>query len=746
MNVFSLFLFISFLISLILVLVSTFFQVGYPFFFSFLFVILAYPTYKLFISSLNHKTIFGFLFISIFISILFFSLGEQVSYFLDFEEISVHLRYKLLKGQIGKTVISLEQTYIEKFDPPKDARKDIQIIGIKTETIEKLNGDWPIHWIEYAKLIRLFKETNNILFFDIFFLDEKEVEADILSEALKGSRNVIVDYSIESNSASKTSIENYKEKLEIINKFKLLNVTDDEKKDSIWLDFPIPPILRVSKYVSGLGFANVKKEGNLANRKMPLIAKILQNVKISYYPSVDLVIICNYFGVDVVKDTEIKMGSYVKIKNIPTIFLNDRDGTKRDILTKPDTKREITIPIDSYGQMEINFVGSLFSFKDEDLYDVANEWNINLASNYEKNIFLVGMYYASGLTTAKDTHLSPYGEMSGVEHHAHALNTILNQNFVKHIPKSLDLFIFVISGLLLTYSLYKFSTRYSVLFFLSILVVYTLIVFSFFYFNSLILPFGNILINALVIFISINAYKVLSEEENTKYIKSTFSKFVSKDVVEELLKNPAALSLGGAKKEITIFFSDIRGFTTLSEQLSPEELVTILNEYLSVMTDSLVDYKGTIDKYIGDAIMAFWGAPVQLEEHSYYACVAALVQLQKLEILQKSWSKRRLPKIDIGIGLNTGEAIVGNMGSSLRMDFTCIGDAVNLASRLENSNKNYGTKIIISEFTYEKVKDKIYARELDLVKVKGKNMPVRIYELLDLKNKSDFKTYRQVIN
>ncbi|HNI97206.1 MAG TPA: adenylate/guanylate cyclase domain-containing protein, partial [Leptospiraceae bacterium] len=204
--------------------------------------------------------------------------------------------------------------------------------------------------------------------------------------------------------------------------------------------------------------------------------------------------------------------------------------------------------------------------------------------------------------------------------------------------------------------------------------------------------------------------------------------------------------LGGSRKEITVFFSDVRGFTTLSEALSPEDLVKLLNEYLSVMTNVIIDFKGTIDKYMGDAIMAFWGAPINMEDHPYYACVSAIVQLNKLKELQADWKSRNLPSIDIGIGLNTGPAVVGNMGSSHRMDYTCMGDTVNLGSRLEGSNKMYATRIIISEYTYERVKERVYARELDLVKVKGKNQPVRIYELIGLVDDNDAeKLVRQEI-
>lgn len=213
--------------------------------------------------------------------------------------------------------------------------------------------------------------------------------------------------------------------------------------------------------------------------------------------------------------------------------------------------------------------------------------------------------------------------------------------------------------------------------------------------------------------------------------------------MDELLKHPDNLALGGSKREITIFFSDVRGFTTISEQLGPEDLVKLLNEYLSAMTDIIIEYKGTIDKYMGDAIMAFWGAPVPLEDHAYYACVAALAQLDHLKVLQQKWAERNVPVIDIGCGLNSGPAVVGNMGSSHRMEYTCMGDTINLGSRLEGSNKMYTTNIIISEYTYEKVKDRVVTRELDLVRVKGKTQPVRIYELLGITNPEDMEKMKR---
>jgi adenylate cyclase len=220
-----------------------------------------------------------------------------------------------------------------------------------------------------------------------------------------------------------------------------------------------------------------------------------------------------------------------------------------------------------------------------------------------------------------------------------------------------------------------------------------------------------------------------------KWITSVFGKYVSPLVIDNLIKNPDSINLGGEKRNITIFFSDIRGFTSISEKLSPEDLVHLLNEYLSEMTNIITGKEGLVDKFMGDAIMAFWGAPLEQPNHAEMACLSSLEMMEKLRQLQRKWKNEGIPSFDIGIGLNSGDAIVGNMGSFNRFDYTAMGDNVNLASRLEGLNKLYGTNIIISEKTYNIVKDKFEARRLDLVRVKGKKKPILIYELLSIKGK-----------
>jgi adenylate cyclase len=208
------------------------------------------------------------------------------------------------------------------------------------------------------------------------------------------------------------------------------------------------------------------------------------------------------------------------------------------------------------------------------------------------------------------------------------------------------------------------------------------------------------------------------------------SQYLSPDVMEEIARDPSAIKLGGEKREMTVLFSDLRGFTSLSETLEPEQLVQILNTYLTRMSDVVFKHQGTIDKYMGDAIMAFWGAPRPQPDHARRACLVAIEMVRELEQLNAEFAAEGIPKLMMGIGLNTGQMAVGNMGSQRRFDYTIMGDAVNLGSRLEGLNKEYGTSIILSEATLQQAGPDVRARFLDLVAVKGKKEPTAVYELL----------------
>jgi adenylate cyclase len=238
------------------------------------------------------------------------------------------------------------------------------------------------------------------------------------------------------------------------------------------------------------------------------------------------------------------------------------------------------------------------------------------------------------------------------------------------------------------------------------------------------------LISLLAIFILVTTLNFFREGRDKRYIQQAFGHYVSPRVVDQLMADPGTLSLTGEQRELTIMFSDIRDFTTISESMDSRDLGAFMNEYLTIMSDIVMAHNGTVDKFIGDAIMAFWGAPAHDPQHGVNAVRTALAMLEKLREMQGVWIHRNLPFIDMGVGINTGLVSVGNFGSKNRFDYTVMGDAVNLASRLEGANKNYATNIILSEFTKKAIGETFFCRYVDRVRVKGKEKAVEIYEPL----------------
>jgi adenylate cyclase len=246
---------------------------------------------------------------------------------------------------------------------------------------------------------------------------------------------------------------------------------------------------------------------------------------------------------------------------------------------------------------------------------------------------------------------------------------------------------------------------------------------------SFVIPAGTLVAN----YAAITSYRMIFEEREKRKIRKSFAQYLSPGVIALIEKDPQKyIHPGGEMKDLTVMFSDIRGFTTISEGLTPDELVRLLNEYLGAMTDVVFASYGTLDKYIGDAIMAFWGSPYPQTDHAFRGCYCALEMSRTLSKLNAKWKQEDRAPLAIGIGLNTGPVNVGNMGSEKRLAWTVMGDNVNLASRLEGITKQYQIQIVIGEGTYQQVGNHFVCRELDKIKVKGKNHPVNIYELLDV--------------
>lgn len=480
---------------------------------------------------------------------------------------------------------------------------------------------------------------------------------------------------------------------------------------------------------------------------------VLRRYREQFIPSITLALALDYFN-KTLADVEVVIGSHILIRD-PQHF-NSASGAWEDyrILRRPavldengeiaeaavyQDADEIRIPIDANGTMLINYMGERSSaardgyqtFPVRPYYGyVARvpgpnpaEWPPTRA--VENKIIMVGAF-SQGM--ADDEKLTPYGLMYGVEVHANALNTILMDQFIQYVPFWMDMAILAIAALLIAFLSSRVSTIWAMVLTLVLIIVFFFVTTIVFDENSTVINFSSPALAMLLTFVSIVVYRVMTEEKDKRRIKDMFGKYVSPAVVTEILDSPP--ELGGIDKDLTVFFSDIRGFTTLSEAMSPQELVNHLNIYLTAMTDTILEYRGTLDKYVGDEIMCFWGAPLPQEDHAILACKSAIRQMQKLDELNADWPPEK--QINIGIGINSGIMTVGNMGSLGRMNYTLMGDNVNLGARLEGTNKQYGTGIIMSEFTYGLVKDRVVARELDNIRVKGKNKPVVIYELIDV--------------
>ncbi len=344
---------------------------------------------------------------------------------------------------------------------------------------------------------------------------------------------------------------------------------------------------------------------------------------------------------------------------------------------------------------------------------------------------LVG-FTAPGLMDLKPTPLAPV--YPGVELHATLLDNLLKGDFLRIAPSWLIwLWALILAGvvtLAVLFSARLWTTLAALALLLALNVGGSLLAFRASWWADPVAP-GVALGLAFAL---ATAYSYATEGRQKLAIRRMFSHYMSEKVIAHLMSHPELLNLGGERRHVTLFFSDLAGFTSISERLSAEEVVGLLNDYLSRMTDIILDEEGTVDKFEGDAIMAFWGAPLPQEDQALRACRAALRQQEALAELNRQFQEMGLPRLGMRIGLHTGEAVVGNLGSEKRFDYTAIGDTVNLASRLEGLNKFYGTFIMASETTMAECGDGVRFREVDRVAVKGKETAVGVYQPLGLKD------------
>lgn len=474
----------------------------------------------------------------------------------------------------------------------------------------------------------------------------------------------------------------------------------------------LPPIEVLGTFCYGIGPFDIgKPDGDGVFRNLPIATEERYN-STGYFPPLALLVYLKAYNLNM-QD------------NVYYEILKRRVNIYEDASQKSGLK--LSIPVDKNGIWHINYYGKR-PFKYYSFSDIV-EGKIDKSLLKDK-IVLVG--FTNSAKALYDLRALPFDpNAAGVEIHATAVQNLIDKKFLKPAPLLVNLGVVLLFGLLvviiMAYKQFDFrAENVGAGIVISIYAVSAIMLFSIGYWVDMFYPMV-VLVTMYLVLSSINYF---DEEREKIKIKKAFQHYMSPALIEELIKNPEKLKLGGDKKILTCFFSDIEGFTTLSEDMEPEKLVEFLNEYLSEMSDIIFAHDGTVDKYEGDAIMAVFGSPVYMEDHARKCCIAALECQSRLVKLREKWISEGKKPLYVRIGINTGEMVAGNMGSNKKFDFTVIGDEVNLASRLEGANKEYGTFIMISQNTYDAVSDIVEARFLDVIRVKGKNKPVAVYELL----------------
>ncbi len=591
----------------------------------------------------------------------------------------------------------------------KDASKDIVIVDIDEKSLQEL-GHWPWRRDKIARVIdNLTSLGVGVIGYDMVFAEPEHNSPRKVLKDFNISLPNIVDYdevfakSISSSPSILGMVFNFEQNFS--NGTPNLSAIFLEKNKShdgsllrakgVTSNIKL---LRDSAYSSGS--FNMFPDSDGVVRHVPMIFSYDDMI----YPSISLEIIRVASGVDMVDIVYDDNG-------VESIFLGD-----------------LQIPTDGHGQIFVNFVGKKHSYKYISALDIYH--NRVDKSEIEGKIVLLGTS-AAGMLDLRST---PFDTtIAGVEIHANVIDNIINDDFIQKpfFATSLDLVIIVFLSFLSALLISFFSPWKSL--FIAVLIFfgfeYALFVMMFDYglVLNLLFPFLTFLLSTLSIFF-INFLQASNQKE---MIRDKFAKKVSPKVAEALIKNRET-SFSADDKEVTIFFSDVRNFTTISEGFSSaHDLIDYLNSYMSPMSNIIIANDGTIDKYIGDAIMAYWNAPVDVINHADQAIKSALEQFEALKYLNISLAQKSLPAIDIGIGIHTGEVVVGEMGSQDRSDYTIIGDSVNLCSRIEGLCKAYGVRLLISQDTLKRVTQNYKIREIDRVQVKGKEESVVIYEVID---------------
>lgn len=609
---------------------------------------------------------------------------------------------------------------------------DIILIDINDDTCLELGERFPISRNLYATLIRNLTQAGiKLIIFDIQFTepDQKNPEFDDeLGQAIAESGNVI--------SAGKYFYEELGGKL---------------------ITIEVPPIPKVKDASLEWGTVGEIKDADDVLRNYSLFSLDKDSTA---KLSIGLQAIKHLKGFDkdepITFDSDkIRFGDFVMPRSrggneiLINYYGNKNSFRKWNFSLILDTWDFDLLPDANGNETDSDFM-DLYIGDFEGIPDSTRQ-KIQEKNPFKDKIAIVGV----SLAEAHDLKLTPFSRvkdelvlMPGYETHAHAMQTILDRNFVTKFSGGAAYWLFaLILSILVSIAIIKPKSPFVGIIF-TILVGGAYFAFCFWIFdkqNFLIEIFSGQLV-ILVTFVLQNTFRLVLSIKERRQIEGMFGHYLHPKVIDQLKASPEKLNLGGTEVEASVIFSDIAGFTSISEKMTNYELVSLLNVYLTEMSDLIMDEMGIIDKYEGDLIMAEFGIPIPSNEHAFRACRAALRMKFRLKYLREvKWKDTNRPPIYARIGLNSGKMVAGNMGSQKVFDYTVMGDEVNLSSRLEGANKQFGTSIMIGENTYESVKDKFFIRYLGQLKVKGKKKPKVVYELMDFLDSPFVKELRKIV-
>jgi adenylate cyclase len=581
--------------------------------------------------------------------------------------------------------------------------EDIIIVDIDNRSLEKLGrfSQWPRTY--HSQIIDYITEGGaKAIGFDVLFMEPDQIAENDSAFIRSTAQSGIVYHAMAFSMANPDAfLYPMKAPPEGLNADRLSLVLPDNTAQIFKkADRMDGKLLSLYNAAHGIGFANFSPDNDSVIRTMPLFL----NFAGRQYLALSIAMVMGAMG-----------ATPDDIQVIP----------RSEVIVQPKDKPALHIPINDKGRVLLNYQGTFQTFRYLSYYDV-------LMQRIPQELFR-GKYVLVGTSAAGLSDIRPVpfqDDFPGVEIHANVIYNLLTGEYIKTQKPIFGALLVALLAISIAMLAMAFRPWLSGL--LGILLLGGLAYLSLVWFArhafwfELIRPTLAILFSFMFVFI----YRYVDEERNKRYIKNMFQHYLTANVVDELLKRPELLKLGGERRMATAFFSDIKDFTSTSEKLEPEELVAQLNEYLSAMTEVVLKYKGYLDKYEGDAIMAVFGVPVDQSDHASRGCLAALDMQERLQQLRQKWQQEGKPLFHARMGLNSGPMIAGNIGGEDRYDYTVIGDSVNLASRLEGANKQYGTSIMISEFTRELLDSSYVTRELDLIRVKGKQKPVRVFELV----------------